>query len=173
MNNHVERPLTNAAGAVCPLTVYLANLAVWNAKLHNLHWNVVGRAFIQVHEYTEGMYDEAAEQYDAVAEAIKMRGGMPEVRLAEFLKIATIKEIEARDFSVSEVLAIVTEDVLTMQTLAKQIREGADKMGDYLLVAQFDAILEGYAKRVWFLTAMQKDVCCGTDKAQEPCCCGH
>ena len=90
MNNHVEHPQTNAAGAVCPLTVYLANLAVWNAKLHNLHWNVVGRAFIQVHEYTEGMYDEAAEQYDAAAEAIKMRGGMPEVRLAEFLKIAML-----------------------------------------------------------------------------------
>ena len=41
--------------AVCPVMVYLANLAVWNAKLHNLHWNVVGRAFVQVHEYTEGL----------------------------------------------------------------------------------------------------------------------
>ena len=27
---------------------------------------------------------------------------------------------------------IVTEDVLKMQALAKEIREGADKMGDYL-----------------------------------------
>lgn len=51
--------------AVCPVKVYLANLAVLNAKLHNLHWNVVGRAFIQVHEYTEGLYDELFEQFDA------------------------------------------------------------------------------------------------------------
>ena len=151
--------------AVCPVKVYLANLAVWNAKLHNLHWNVVGRAFVQVHEYTEGLYDEVFEQYDAVAEAIKMRDGFPPVRLSEHLKIATIEELDSRDYSVAEVLQIVTEDVLKMQALAKQIRKGADEMGDDLLVAQFDSYLEGYAKRVWFLKAMQKDACCcGGDK---------
>ena len=62
---------TCETSAVCPVKVYLANLAVLNAKLHNLHWNVVGRAFIQVHEYTEGLYDELFEQFDAVAEAMK------------------------------------------------------------------------------------------------------
>ena len=103
---------TCETSAVCPVKVYLANLAVLNAKLHNLHWNVVGRAFIQVHEYTEGLYDELFEQFDAVAEAMKMRGGFPPVRLSEFLKIATVEELDARDFSVSEVLQIVTEDVL-------------------------------------------------------------
>ena len=156
--------------AVCPVKVYLANLAVLNAKLHNLHWNVVGRAFIQVHEYTEGLYDELFEQFDAVAEAMKMRGGFPPVRLSEFLKIATVEELDARDFSVSEVLQIVTEDVLKMQALAKEIREGADKMGDYLLTAQFDGYLESYAKRVWFLKAMQKD-CCGGE--EQSCNCHH
>ena len=94
--------------AVCPVKVYLANLAVLNAKLHNLHWNVVGRAFIQVHEYTEGLYDELFEQFDAVAEAMKMRGGFPPVRLSEFLKIATVEELDTRDFTVTEKLQIVT-----------------------------------------------------------------
>lgn len=157
---HAHAQACDASGA-CPVKVYLANLAVLNAKLHNLHWNVVGRAFVQVHEYTEGLYDEFFEQFDQVAEAMKMRGGFPPVRLSEFLSLATIEELDSREYSVCEVLRIVTEDVLKMQALAKEIREGADKMGDYLLAGQFDGYLESYAKRVWFLKAMQQDCCCG------------
>ncbi len=169
---HTNAQTCETGSGVCPVKVYLANLAVLNAKLHNLHWNVVGRAFVQVHEYTEGLYDEFFEQFDAVAEAMKMRGAFPPVRLSEFLKIATIEEIDARDYSVGEVLQIVTQDVLAMQALAQQIREGADKMGDYLLAAQFDGYLESYAKRVWFLKAMQKDGCCCEAQKEESCCCG-
>ena len=138
----------------CPFKVYLANLAVWNAKLHNLHWNVVGGAFVQVHEYTEKLYDEVFEQYDAVAEAAKMRDKFPPVRLTEYLELATIEELDARAFPVKEVVAIVLEDMLKMQALAKVIRDGADVQGDALLVAQFDGYLEFYAKQVWFLKAM-------------------
>ncbi len=150
-----QAQVCSTSGAVCPVKVYLANLAVWNAKLHNLHWNVVGGAFVQVHEYTEGIYDEVFEQYDAVAEAMKMRGSFPPVRLSEFLKIATIEELDARNYSIQEVLEIVTADMKTMQALAKEIREGADKTGDDLLAAQFDGYLESYAKRLWFLASMQ------------------
>ena len=52
----------------CKIKTYLANLAVWNVKLHNIHWNVVGPYFVSVHEYTEKLYDEVFEAYDAVAE---------------------------------------------------------------------------------------------------------
>lgn len=43
------------------LNVYLSNLALWNVKLHNLHWNVTGRTFVQIHEFTEKLYDEVSE----------------------------------------------------------------------------------------------------------------
>ena len=33
------------------LNTYLANLAVINIKIHNLHWNVVGSQFVAVHEF--------------------------------------------------------------------------------------------------------------------------
>lgn len=168
---HAHNQACEQTSGVCPVKVYIANLAVLNAKLHNLHWNVVGRAFVQVHEYTEELYDEFFEQFDAVAEAMKMRGGMPPVRLSEYLKLTTIEELDAREFSIAEVLQIVTEDVLKMQTLAKEIREGADKMRDYLLAAQFDGYLESYAKRVWFLKAMQKDCCCAGEN--QACGCGN
>ena len=45
---------------------YLADLSVWNVKLHNLHFNVTGPQFKSIHEYLESIYDEAFEYFDAV-----------------------------------------------------------------------------------------------------------
>ena len=59
------------------LNVYLSNLAVLNVNLHNIHWNVVGKQFFRVHEFTESLYDDFFEQYDAVAELLKMKGENP------------------------------------------------------------------------------------------------
>ena len=41
------------------LNAYVASLLVWNVKLHNLHWNVTGKLFKPLHEYTEALYDKA------------------------------------------------------------------------------------------------------------------
>ena len=30
------------------INVYVATLAVWNVKLHNIHWNVEGHLFISL-----------------------------------------------------------------------------------------------------------------------------
>ena len=45
------------------LNAYVASLLVWNVKLHNLHWNVTGKLFKPLHEYTEALYDKAFEAY--------------------------------------------------------------------------------------------------------------
>ena len=65
---------------------YLSNLAVLNVNLHNLHWNVVGVQFVQLHEFTEQLYDEFFEKYDSVAEILKMQGEKPLVKLSDYLK---------------------------------------------------------------------------------------
>lgn len=138
------------------LNVYLSNLAVLTAKLHNLHWNVTGQAFIQIHEFTEKMYDTTFEQYDAVAEVLKMEGEMPLVKLADFLANATIKELDAKEFSIPEVLKIVEGDTKIMVELAKQIRDEAVEKDNFQVANLFEDYLTAYAKNMWFLKAMQK-----------------
>lgn len=138
------------------LNVYLANLAVWTAKLHNIHWNVTGCAFVQVHEFTEKLYDNTFEQYDAVAEIQKMRDEMPLVKLSDYLKVATIQEVDAKDFGIEEALKLVQADMQEMASLAKTIRDEADKKGDFQIVSMFEDYLDGYAKNLWFLKAMLK-----------------
>ncbi|WP_287387784.1 ferritin-like domain-containing protein, partial [Lachnospira sp.] len=40
---------------------YLADIAVSDIKIHNLHWNVVGPQFKAVHEFLESIYDSYSE----------------------------------------------------------------------------------------------------------------
>ena len=140
------------------LNTYLANLALWQLKLHNYHWNVTGRMFVAVHEYTEKLYDEAFDQFDAVAEVLKMRGEMPLVTSA-----ATIKEVEGRAFSVSEVLAGVEADMTLMRDLALEIRKNAAEADDFQVQALMEGYLEGYAKQLWFLRSMKEDCGCKSE----------
>ncbi len=147
-----------AAGTTCacPVKVYLANLVVWTAKLHNIHWNVVGHAFMQVHQFTESLYDQTFEQMDSVAEAMKMRGRMPPVKLADYLGLATLKEIDGKDFQADEALRVVFEDMQLMSKLAREIRAGADQMGDDQLVGLFDGFIGYFDKQLWFISATLK-----------------
>lgn len=138
------------------LNQYVANLAVWNIKLHNLHWNVIGKEFVQIHEFTEEIYDDAFEKFDEVAELLKMKGEMPLSTMAEYLKVATIEEVAAKDFGTKEVLEIVKSDLELMNKLGLEIRNLADEEDDFATVAIFEDYAGGFAKNLWFVNSMLK-----------------
>ena len=136
------------------LQTYLSNLAVLNTKLHNLHWNVEGKEFMQVHEYTEELYDEFFELYDEVAELMKMKGEMPLVKMNEYAEKATIDEVEAKEFGYNEVMEIVKSDLEEMKDLAVKIREEADEVDDFEVVGEFEEHIAHYSKNLWFIESM-------------------
>lgn len=135
---------------------YLANVGVSYVKLHNLHWNVVGPQFKAVHEYLETLYDSFADVLDAVAEALKMQGEMPLSRMSDYLAVASIKEIEVRDYSVEETLAIVLADMEEMKAQAEVIRAAAEEEDNYPIVNMMEDDLANYSKTIWFLKSMLK-----------------
>ncbi|HHZ02245.1 MAG TPA: DNA starvation/stationary phase protection protein [Tissierellia bacterium] len=136
------------------LNVYLSNLAVLNVNLHNIHWNVVGKQFVQIHEFTEELYDDFFEKYDAVAEILKMKGEKPLVKLSDYLKNASIKELEVDKFDCKESLEIVLGYLEEMKKLATDIRNEADEDGDFEVVAEFEDHVAGYSKNIWFVKSM-------------------
>ncbi len=138
------------------IDTYVANLAVNYIKLHNLHWNVVGRAFKQVHEYLEALYDETTESLDAVAEHQKMVGDFPKASLKDYLELATIKELESKDYSIDDVLKIALDDQKLLRKLATEIRNEADEKGDFTLVALMEGEVAAQNKRIWFIESMLK-----------------
>ncbi len=136
------------------LQIYLSNLAVWNQKLHNMHWNVEGKLFFQLHERTEAMYDEVFKQFDDVAEIIKIKGEMPLARMQDYLKLATLKEVESKKFTTDEVVDVIMADMTALNELAKEIREDADQAGDFTVVMMFEEFVANYEKTLWFLRAL-------------------
>ena len=134
---------------------YVANLAVLNVKFHNLHWNVVGPQFIPLHQFSESAYEGFFESYDAIAELIKMRGSFPVGSLKDILALSTVKELENKSFSTSEMLAIMKEDFTALIALATQIRKEADEANDFTVVATMEDEIAKYEKHIWFITSMQ------------------
>ena len=141
---------------VTKINGYLANIAVSYVKLHNLHWNVVGPQFKAVHEYLESLYDAYAQVLDSVAELLKMNGEMPLASMKDYLAAATIREIEAKDYSVSEVIALVLADMETMKAQAEAIRAAAAEDDNYAVVNLLEDDLKNYDKNIWFLKSMLK-----------------
>ena len=112
---------------------YLSNLAVLVTKTHNLHWNVVGARFKAIHEYTDSLYNYYFERFDEVAEEYKMKRQYPLAKLSDYLKHATVKEIEPKDFTIPEVIASIKEDMELMLADAKKIREVAVAEDDFTI----------------------------------------
>ena len=135
---------------------YLANVAVSYVKLHNLHWNVIGPQFKAVHEYLESIYDAYAGVLDAVAELLKMQGEVPLSRMSDYLAAASIKEIEAKEYSVEESIQIVLADMEEMKAQAEEIRALADEDDNYPVVNMMEDDLGNYSKNIWFIKSMLK-----------------
>ena len=139
------------------LNTYLANLAVLNIKIHNLHWNIVGSQFVSVHEYLESEYDKAGERLDEVAELIRISGESPVANLKEYLEISTIKEIEtSKEVSIKEALEIVLSDIKLQKELALEIRKESDETDNFPVANAMEDHIEDYNKQIWFVESSLK-----------------
>ena len=135
---------------------YLSNLGILITKTPNLHWNVVGARFKAIHDYTESLYDYYFEKFDEVAETFKMKGEFPLAKVSDYLKHATVKELDSKDFTIPEVVASIKEDMELMLADAKKIREVANEEDDFLVSNMMEDHIEYFVKQLWFISAMAK-----------------
>lgn len=130
------------------LNKLLADLNVLWHKLHNYHWHVAGQNFFQAHAKLEELYDQVGEQVDAVAEVILMSENKPLVKMADYLKVSTIKEV-GNDYvgflSVVEELKNDFEIVLNLCKELKKENDGKCVNTDVLL----DELIAAYTKHLW------------------------
>ncbi len=133
-----------------------ADLAVAFVKFHNLHWNVTGERFKEVHEYAEELYDALNEQYDEVAERVKMLGEFPPASMKAYLETTKIEELTNKDYTILETNELLLETLKYLRSLATDARNVADEEGDFATVAMLEDIVGVYCKHVWFLSQMVK-----------------
>ena len=133
------------------LNQYLSDLSVLNVKLHNMHWNVVGKSFVQVHVHLEELYDDLFEKFDEVAERIKMMGDFPLASVKDYLNLSKIEELESQDVSIEDTFNFVQADYKYLKSLATEIREVADEAGDFGTVALLEDHIAAYDKELYFI----------------------
>lgn len=136
------------------MNVYLSNLALLNVKLHNLHWNVQGLHFLELHAYTQGLYEDLFKKFDDIAELIKTKDQKPLVTMADYLQHGTLKEESKNVFTATEVVDILKADLTLMRDLAKEVRLIADEVDDFETVNMFEEHVDDYSKALWFVQAM-------------------
>lgn len=139
------------------LNTFLSDLAILNIKLHNLHWNVIGSDFTALHKFTQKMYNLINEQFDEVAELMKMQHETPIATMATYLQNTTITELESRDYPPYEVLEELDTDLQILIGNAKKIREHASDSDNFLVANLMEDYLAVYTKKAWMIHAMLKE----------------
>ena len=139
------------------LNIFLADIAALNIKIHNLHWNVIGREFKSVHKMTDKMYEMLQEQFDETAEIMKMNNEFPLATLGDYLEATNIEEIESRPYPVDEVLDILNKDCRLLIQSAKEAHKEAEENKNFLASNLLEDYLAKYAKKAWMLKAMIED----------------
>jgi starvation-inducible DNA-binding protein len=133
---------------------YLSNLVVFNVKLHNLHWNVEGHQFFQMHTKTQELYEALFIQFDDVAELLKTNQVFPLASVKAYLENATIKELDSKVVNVDDLIKVVIEDLTLLSDQASEIRNKANEANDFTTTMMFEGIVGEFKKNLWFFNAL-------------------
>jgi len=153
MSNTIGLNEDKVKGIVDWLNGYLADLHVLYVKLHNLHWNVEGVAFFELHKKLEEYYDEVAGELDEIAERVLQLGQRPEASLSAYLKRAEVKELPSVRIGAKETVQTLKSDFASL--IGKQ-RKGialAQAASDEGTADMLIGILKAYEKRLWMVNA--------------------
>jgi starvation-inducible DNA-binding protein len=138
------------------LNEYLSNLKVLNNNLYNLHFNVVGEDFFQVHEKLQEYYEQVAIMYDDIAERIKMLGKFPITSLVEYEESSTIKSMISQDYTIQQAFEVVVNDFNFMLDFSNAIYTYANEIDDANTIDLMTENIRFFEKQLWMLKASLK-----------------
>ena len=133
------------------LNQFLCDLNVFFRKLQNFHWNIQGESFFRIHEKLEEYYNAVSTEIDEIAEHILILGGQPLGTLRDYLDNTKIQEAENKKVSREVVYQAVLADFGTLYQDIKNIKETADRAGDYATSSLMDNYILNYGKILWML----------------------
>lgn len=123
---------------------------------HNFHWNVKGPQFNSLHVMFMNQYTEQWNALDMIAERIRALGYPAPGTYKEFVKLATIKEVEGVPNSEDMIRHLVAAQEATARTARKLfpvVGEADDQPTADLLTQR----LEVHEKTAWMLRSLLED----------------
>jgi starvation-inducible DNA-binding protein len=133
----------------------IADLHILYVKLHNLHWNISGMQFFQIHAVTEGYYTYIGELYDTVAERVLQLGAKPLSTVKGYLQHAKIQDDARTSFTPEDVLAAVSADFNYLASEYKEIQALAESEKDATTATIASDQIAWLEKALWMVGTSQ------------------
>ena len=138
------------------LSVLLADSYTLYLMTHNFHWNVKGPQFNSLHLMFMTQYTEQWNALDMIAERIRALGYPAPGTYKQFVKLATIKEVEGVPNATEMVRHLVAAQEATART-ARKLFPVVDAANDQPSADLLTQRLEVHEKTAWMLRSLLED----------------
>ena len=135
------------------LSALLADSYTLYLMTHNFHWNVTGPQFNSLHMMFMDQYTEQWNALDIIAERIRALGHPAPGTYKEFVKLASIKEIEGVPKSEDMVRHLVAAQEATART-ARKLFDLVNAANDQPTADLLTQRLEVHEKTAWMLRSL-------------------
>lgn len=141
---------------VTGLSALLADSYTLYLMTHNFHWNVTGPQFNSLHLMFMGQYTEQWNALDVIAERIRALGFPAPGTYKEFVKLASIKEVDGVPKADEMVRHLVDAQEATART-ARKLFPVVDAANDQPTADILTQRLEIHEKTAWMLRSLLED----------------
>ena len=138
------------------LSSLLADSYTLYLMTHNFHWNVTGPQFNSLHQMFMIQYTEQWNALDLIAERIRALGYPAPGTYKEFVKLASIKEVEGVPKAEEMVRLLVAAQEATART-ARKLFPVADAANDQPTADLLTQRMEVHEKTAWMLRSVLED----------------
>jgi starvation-inducible DNA-binding protein len=138
------------------LSELLADSYTLYLMTHNFHWNVTGPQFNSLHQMFMDQYTEQWTALDVIAERIRALGHPAPGTYREFVKLASIKEVEGVPSANDMVRQLVKAQEATART-ARKLFPIADAANDQPTADLLTQRLEVHEKTAWMLRSLLEE----------------
>ena len=141
---------------VAGLSALLADSYTLYLMTHNFHWNVTGPQFNSLHNMFMTQYTEQWTALDLIAERIRSLGFPAPGTYKEFVKLASIKEVEGVPKATEMIKHLVAAQEATARTARKLfpvVNEANDQPTADVLTQRIDI----HEKTAWMLRSMLEE----------------
>ncbi len=141
---------------VAGLSALLADSYTLYLMTHNFHWNVTGPQFNSLHNMFMDQYTEQWTALDVIAERIRALGFPAPGTYKEFVKLASIKEVEGVPKAEDMVRHLVAAQEATART-ARKLFDTVDKANDQPTADVLTQRIDVHEKTAWMLRSLLEE----------------
>ncbi|MDM1243890.1 Dps family protein [Acinetobacter indicus] len=146
----------NRAKIVEGLSRLLADSYTLYLMTHNFHWNVTGPQFNSLHTMFMTQYTEQWNALDVIAERIRALGFPAPGTYKEFVKLASIEEVEGIP-KANEMVELLVRAHETVARTARSIFDVVEEANDQPTADVLTQRLEVHEKTAWMLRSLLEE----------------